>query len=588
MSDASAVQDLSLFGNGQFMLDLKWVNRLSVYIAALQLLVISFIAGSANSVAADDDPEAAYVFGDDSMQHADVPQGVMHKGLWTSRVFEGTIREYSVYVPAQYDHGRPTCLMVFQDGHAYADRSGQFRVPVVMDNLSHKGELPVIISVFINPGHKGEVVPENPWRPNNRSFEYDTLSDQYSRFVVEELLPFLSKEYELNISSDPLDRAIGGISSGGICAFTAAWEHPEWFSKVLSHVGSFTNIRGGHNYEAMIRKTDRKPIRVFLQDGSNDLNNEHGNWWLANLQMESSLAFKGYDFKFVGGTGKHSGKHGGAILPESLKWLWRDHTASSRPDGNEQRVKAESIDAATIYEAKSIRFTGGEYDDEEFKYRLLRPLVVGAGQKFPLVVFLHGAGERGTDNVKQLQYLPAQMILPTWRERFPCYLLAPQCREERKWVEVDWSAKEDPVFPTEPGTQLTAVIQMIETTLKNEQVDTDRIYVTGLSMGGFGTWDLATRRPDWFAAIAPICGGADTTRIDALASKPVWIVHGDQDSAVPVDRGRSANAALLKAGGHPTYIEMPGVGHNSWTPAYSEEDGLISWMFKQKKTNIQP
>jgi len=277
------------------------------------------------------DPDAACQLGPDSQRQDGVPQGTVSKHEWASTIFEGTIREYFVYVPKQYDGVQPACLMVFQDGHTYVNETGDFRVPVVLDNLIHKGDLPVIIGLFINPGHKGTVVPENPWRPNNRSFEYDTLSDQYSRFVMQELLPSVIDEQKLNISTDEADHAIGGISSGGICAFTAAWEHPEWFSKVLSHVGSFTNIRGGHNYQALIRKTDRKPIRLFLQDGSNDLDNDHGNWWLSNLQMENSLKFKGYDHKFVGGTGGHSGKHGGVLMPESLSGFGETTLSGTQP-----------------------------------------------------------------------------------------------------------------------------------------------------------------------------------------------------------------------------------------------------------------
>ena len=182
--------------------------------------------------------------------------------------------------------------------------------------------MPVTIGVFINPGHAGDKLPESPWRGSNRSFEYDTLSDQYARFLLEEILPEVGKSY--NLTKDPDGRAICGISSGGICAWTVAWERPDDFRKVLSHVGSFTNIRGGHACEALIRKTAPNPIRVFLQDGSGDLDNEHGNWPLANQQMAASLTFKGYYTPFVR-HGPHSGKHGGAILPESLRWLWRDY-----------------------------------------------------------------------------------------------------------------------------------------------------------------------------------------------------------------------------------------------------------------------
>ncbi len=262
-----------------------------------------------------------YKHGPDSERQDGVPQGKVTKHTWKSKIFEGTTRDYYLYVPAQYDGKTPAAVMVFQDGHTYVGEKGDFRVPVVFDNLIHKQEMPVTIAILINPGHKGDNVPESPWRADNRSFEYDTLSNQYARFLIEEILPEVSKEYKL--TDDPDQRAICGISSGGICAWTVAWERPDSFRKVLSHVGSFTNIRGGHNCEALIRKTPNKPIRVFLQDGKNDLDNEHGNWWLANLQMEASLKFKKYDYQFAGGEGGHNGIHGGTILPDSLRWLWR-------------------------------------------------------------------------------------------------------------------------------------------------------------------------------------------------------------------------------------------------------------------------
>lgn len=266
-----------------------------------------------------------YPLGPESERKEDVPEGKVTEHVWKSTgVFPGTIRRYWVYVPAQYDAAKPAALMVFQDGHAYVDPKGQFRVPIVFDNLIHAGDMPVTIGVFVDPGHKKEALPEKPgWQPapENRSFEYDSLSDAYAKFLIDELLPEVRKSF--NFTDDPDQRAICGISSGGICAWTVAWERPDSFRKVLSHVGSFTNIRGGHVYHAMIRKTPPKPIRVFLQDGSYDLDNEHGNWPLANQEMAAALKFAKYDYKFEYGEGAHNGNHGGAILPDSLRWLWR-------------------------------------------------------------------------------------------------------------------------------------------------------------------------------------------------------------------------------------------------------------------------
>jgi enterochelin esterase-like enzyme len=272
--------------------------------------------------AAPVDEKKLYPLGPDSQRQEGVPKGTVTKWTWKSNVFAKTERECWTYVPAQYDKEKSAAVMVFQDGKGYVDENGSHRVPIVFDNLIHKKKMPVTIGIFLQPGNfPPEKEGDKP--RSNRSFEYDTLSDQYARFIIDEILPEVGKT--LTLSKDAKDRAICGISSGGICAFTVAWERPDQFSKVLSHVGSFTNIRGGHNYEALIRKTKPvKPLKVFLQDGSNDLDNDFGNWPLANQQMNASLKYMKYDVKFVFGEGKHSGVHGGAILPESLEWLWSD------------------------------------------------------------------------------------------------------------------------------------------------------------------------------------------------------------------------------------------------------------------------
>lgn len=260
----------------------------------------------------------------DSQVQPGVPRGTVTKHRWTnSVVFPGTVRDYWVYVPSQYDPSTPACVMVFQDGGNYQNQetNGQFRVPIVFDNLIHKKEIPVMIGIFINPGQIPAAEPGKKDR-SNRSFEYDSLGDQYARFLLDEILPEVGKQYRLATNAG--SRALCGSSSGGICAFTAAWERPESFGKVISQIGSFTNIRGGHIYPALIRKTQKKPLRIFLQDGSGDLDNLHGHWPLSNQEMAASLKFAKYDFQFVYGDGAHNGKHGGSIFPETLRWLWRD------------------------------------------------------------------------------------------------------------------------------------------------------------------------------------------------------------------------------------------------------------------------
>lgn len=287
----------------------------------LHLLVLMAAALVVQATPASHPPEP-YTLGADSQVQPGVPHGrIEGPFIWHSQIFPGTIREYWIYVPARYDAAKPAAVMVFQDGHKYVNTEQEYRVPVVFDNLIQRGEMPVTVGIFINPGHVGEALPENPWRASNRSVEYDTPSDLYARFLLEEMLPEVGRKY--NLTSDPDQRAIAGASSGGICAFTVAWERPDAFRKIVSHIGSFTNIRGGYIYPSLLRKTPPKPLRVFLQDGSADLDNQHGNWPLANQEMAAALKFAKYDYRFEYGVGAHTHIHGGSLLPETLRWLWR-------------------------------------------------------------------------------------------------------------------------------------------------------------------------------------------------------------------------------------------------------------------------
>lgn len=260
----------------------------------------------------------------DAVPRDDVPHGKVEvMEAWKSKIFENTTRDWSIYVPAQYKKEQPAALMIFQDGRGYADVKGAWRVPVVFDNLIARGDMPPTIAVFINPGHDpSKTNTKRPGQASNRGFEYDSLGDRYARFLLEEIIPEVEKRYV--ISKDPEMRAICGASSGGICAFTVAWERPDAFRKVLSTIGSFTNLRGGNVYPSLIRKTEPKPIRVFLADTSGDLDNPFGNWPLSNKLMASSLQYMGYDVRFDWAEGYgHSSEHGGAIFPDAIKWLWR-------------------------------------------------------------------------------------------------------------------------------------------------------------------------------------------------------------------------------------------------------------------------
>ena len=264
------------------------------------------------------------MLGVDSLPKRGVPQGRLiqfeHK---STNVYPGTTRDCWLYVPSQYDGQTPASLMVFQDGAYYI--GPVVGAPTVFDNLIAAGEMPITIGLFVNPGDIGPGHPVYEGNENNRCFEYDSLGDRYARFVLDELLPVVEKTCK--IVSDPAGRAICGMSSGGICAFTAAWERPDAFGKVVSHCGSFTNILGGHVYPSLIRATERKPLRVFLQSGSNDLDTVFGNWPIASRDMAAALAYRDYDHRLVVGEGYHTLKHGGAILPDTLRWLWRDQHA---------------------------------------------------------------------------------------------------------------------------------------------------------------------------------------------------------------------------------------------------------------------
>jgi enterochelin esterase-like enzyme len=267
-------------------------------------------------------PEPSY--GPDSEVRPEVAKGAISEHIWKdSKIFPGTQRKYYVYTPTQYDAAKPCPVMVFQDGHAFVSTTGDFRVPTVLDNLIAKGDIPPMVAIFIDPGHTGAGEPAGgPWKSDNRSVEYDTLSDAYARFLLEEILPEVGRTR--NLTKDPNQRGICGSSSGGICAWTVAWERPDEFRKVISFIGSFTNIRGGDAYPGLIRKTPAKPIRGFFQDGIHDLDNAHGNWPLGNMQMQAALAFAKYDYSYSWGQGGHSGRHGGTLLPDALRWLWRN------------------------------------------------------------------------------------------------------------------------------------------------------------------------------------------------------------------------------------------------------------------------
>jgi hypothetical protein len=290
-----------------------------------------------------------YPFTADSLAQPGVPSGTL-KGPFEfhSKVFAGTVRRYWVYLPAGYSpkaKDKPS-LLVFQDGQRATNPEGSLRIPEVLDNLIYQKAIPPTLGVFITPGNLSDHYPDNLGmsNPDHRAEEYDALNDNYARFLIDELLPDVARSYPF--SKDPEQHLIGGTSSGAICAFTVAWHRPDEFRKVISLIGSYVSIGyqpatvdkpmqpGGDLYPGLIRKSPVRPLKIFLQDGSNDLSNEHGNWFLANQQMLSSLEWANenaakagdngarYQVKHIWGDGGHSDQHGGTLMPEILRWMW--------------------------------------------------------------------------------------------------------------------------------------------------------------------------------------------------------------------------------------------------------------------------
>ena len=279
-----------------------------------------------------------YKLGPDSLPMEGVPKGkLIGPTTLPCEVYPGTSHTYWVYVPAQYDAKQPAALTIFNDGQAMINMNGDVRMPNVFDNLIFRREMPVTIGVFINPGRRPDEPEPSPrdWgdRNTNRPTEYNTPDDKYARVIVDELMPVIAKQY--NISPDAEMHAIGGASSGAIAAFSVAWERPNQFRKVISVVGSFVNLRGGHVYPERVLASEKKPIRVFFQDGVNDNRALRGDkydpdrdWHLQNVRLVEALTQKGYDVNYTWGIGLHGQKQGGAIMPEMMRWIWRDYPRS--------------------------------------------------------------------------------------------------------------------------------------------------------------------------------------------------------------------------------------------------------------------
>jgi gluconolactonase len=246
------------------------------------------------------------------------PAGELIKGEFAaSKVYPGTWREYWVYVPKEVDRAKPVPVMVFQDGL-------QYNAPKVFDDLLAQKAIPPMVGVFVMHG-RVKALSADALDRMNRSFEYDAVSDDYARFLIDEMLPHVARTHQLTFSTNPDDRAIAGNSSGAIAAFVAAWQRPDAFRRVFSAIGTYVGLRGGNELAVLVRKTEPKPLRIFLQDGRNDLNNYTGSWFIANQDMESALTYAGYDVRHEWGDGEHNSRHATELFPEAMKWLWRGY-----------------------------------------------------------------------------------------------------------------------------------------------------------------------------------------------------------------------------------------------------------------------
>jgi sugar lactone lactonase YvrE/enterochelin esterase-like enzyme len=341
-------------------------NKITASLKLLTLLSMSLVAIDGFNVAnAQELARTKYEPHPDTVRHEGVPTGeIVGPFEWKSKIYPGTIRNYHLYIPAQYKTrpagAKPACVFVVQDGLGHANG---WKLHETMDNLIADGSMPITIGIFVEHGRVPVDSPDAQPR-FNRSFEYDSMGDRYARFLIEEILPEVAKSYD--ISSDPNDRAIGGASSGAICAFNVAWERPDQFRRVLSTIGTYVGLRGADEFSTLVRKTEPKPIRVYLQDGSNDLNIYAGDWWNANQGMERALKYAGYEVEHVWGDGGHDGVQAKAIVPDALRWLWKDYPQPvATPFHENGRVKVLQKDEPWKLVSDGHQFTDGPAVDAD-------------------------------------------------------------------------------------------------------------------------------------------------------------------------------------------------------------------------------
>lgn len=452
---------------------------------------------------------------------ADVPHGKITSGVFDqSELFPGTTRDFRVYVPAQYDAEKPASLMVFMDGLNYANAEGPFRVPTVFDNLIAQGAMPVTIAVFVNPGTIKATKPGAIDR-SNRSFEYDSLSDRYAKFLLDEFLPVALDGIE--VSNDPQQRAVCGISSGGICAWTVAWEQPEQFGKVLSNIGSFTNIRGGWAYPGLIRKTkdDPKPIKVYLQDGQDDLNNLFGNWPLANHDMAAALRFAGYQSKLEITDGGHTGRYAGEKFPTALRWLWSDDAESDQVENSETKPvwqpAPDGIASDDVPHGKVIKMPAWEstiFKDTLRDWWVYVPDQYLAEQPAALMVFQDGKGFADAKGRWRVPVVFDNLIASGEMPTTIAVLINPGNHKDHERVKnksSNRSLEYDSLGDRYARFLLDEIVPQVEQQY-NISKDPAMRAIGGSSSGGICAFTVAWERPDQFSKVYSSVGSFTNLR----------------------------------------------------------------------------
>lgn len=543
------------------------------------LCVFASFIQSAALFAQNPSPDSFYKLGPDSLAQENVPHGKL-AGPHTlpCEVFPGTQHTYWAYAPAQYDREKPCKLMIFNDGHAFMNPEGDVRATNVLDNLIQRRELPVMIAVFINPGRRPDQPEPNSreWgdRTTNRPLEYNALDDKYARVMIDELLPALKKEY--NISDKPEDRGIGGASSGAIAAFTVAWERPDQFRKVLSLIGSYTNLRGGHVYPEKIRATERKPIRVFFQDGRND-NRGTGrggsykaerDWFLQNTRLVEAMTEKQYDINYVWGIGAHNQKHGGAIFPDMMRWLWRDHGYNADPQNQVERSLQVPVALSTTKPSEGKEIDGPptgfdkprdeiergkletvEYDSKTVgakrNAQVYTPPGYSGDRKYPVLYLLHGIGG---DEYEWTRGGAAHVILDNLyadKKLAPMIVVLPNGRASKELTARDPIPRQSPAFAAFENDLLTDLIPFVEKTYPVLS-DRESRALAGLSMGGGQSLNFGLSHLDTFAWVGGFSSAPNTKKADVLVPDPsdaakklklLWVSCGDKDRLMGISQG---------------------------------------------------